>query len=93
MQIKSGAHAPTGSACPKKAVELFFVVHPKVTKPLFGPFLNRDDAECGRLAIRSPGAVVEACQVDCLDELTRIRAEAHGEVLRAFIDRQGVIGG
>ncbi|RRW26504.1 hypothetical protein [Ectopseudomonas oleovorans] len=90
MQIKSGAHAPTGSACPKKAVELFFVVHPKVAKPLFGPFLSCDDAECGRLAIRSPGAVVEACQVDCLDELTRIRAEAHGRVMRAFAAGQGV---
>lgn len=90
MQIENGACVLTGSAGLKKAIELFFVVHPKVAKPLFGPFLTSADAECGRRAIRSPGAVVEARQVDSLDELTRIRAEAHGQVLRAFVDHQGV---
>lgn len=93
MDNLNGAHALNGIGLPEKTAELFFVTHPKADKPLFGPFLSCDDAECGRLAIRSPGAVVEACQVDCLDELTRIRAEAHGRVMRAFIDRQGVIGG
>lgn len=90
MNIENGAHAPTGSACLEKVAELFFVTHPKADKPLFGPFLCHADAECGRLAIRSAGAVVEARPVDCLNELTRIRAEAHGRVMRAFVAREEV---
>lgn len=89
MDNLNGAHALNGIGLPEKTAELFFVTHPKADKPLFGPFLSRDDAECGRLAVRSPSAAVEARQVDRLDELARVRAEAHGEVLRAFIDRQG----
>lgn len=90
MKNQNGVSTPTNSAGPEKVIVLFFVTHPKVAKPLFGPFLSRDDAECGRLAIRSAGAVVEVREVDSLDELTRIRAEAHGQVLRAFVDHQGM---
>ncbi|TVT62340.1 MAG: hypothetical protein FHK79_21925 [Pseudomonas sp.] len=90
MNIQNGARALTGSACSEKVTKLFFVVHPKVAKPLFGPFLTFADAEHGRLAICSPGAIVEARQVESVDDLTRIRAEAHGETLRAFMARQGV---
>lgn len=89
MNIQNGACALTGSACPEKVTELFFVIHPKAAKPLFGPFLTFADAEHGRLAICSPGAIVEARQVDTLDELTRVRAEAHGRIMRAFANRQG----
>lgn len=78
---------------PTHAAELFFVTHPKVEKPLFGPFLSHVDADLGRIAIRSPGAMVEARLVDCVDDLTRIRAGAHGRVIRAFVDRQGVSHG
>ncbi len=90
MHTKNGAHAPMGSACLEKAATLYFVTHPKAPRPLFGPFLSQADAELGLIAIRSAGAVVEARPHYCMDDLTRIRAEAHGRTVRAFMDRQGV---
>jgi len=76
--------ALTGSACPKKATELFYVSHPKVERALLGPFLSRADAEYGRVVLRSPDAVVTACLVDSLDELTYWHAVNNGQVCRAF---------
>jgi hypothetical protein len=83
MNIQKGALAPTLPACPTKATELFYVVHPKCEKPLLGPFLSAADAECGRLVMRSEHAAVTSSQAE-LDHLTRWHAENNGAVMRAF---------
>lgn len=85
MKIQNGAPAPTGSACPKKAAELFYVVHPKCEKPLLGPFLTAADAEYGRQAIRSDDATVTSSQAE-VDYLIRRRAENNGTIVRAFVE-------
>ncbi|MFP3994043.1 hypothetical protein SHV74_05770 [Pseudomonas capeferrum] len=92
MQNQNSAQALTRSACPKKATELFYVSHPKADRALLGPFLSQADAECGRVVLRSAEAVVTACLVDSLDELTYRHAVNNGQVCRAFAgaDRQGV---
>ncbi|WP_409321182.1 hypothetical protein [Pseudomonas monteilii] len=84
MKNQNSAQALTGSACPEKATELFYVSHPKVERALLGPFLSKADAECGRVVLRSPGAVVTACLVDPLDELTYWHAVNNSQVCRAF---------
>lgn len=84
MKVQNGALALTGSACPKKATELFFVVHPKVPKPLLGPFLTASDAEYGRVVIRNAGATVEARAASQIDDITRWHAVNNGQVCRAF---------
>ncbi len=82
--------AVTGSACPKKAAELFYVSHPKADRNLLGPFLSLADAECGRVVLRSPDAVVTACRVESLDELTYWQAVNNGQVCRTFAGAEGV---
>jgi len=76
--------AATAPACLEKGAELFYVTHPKAPRALLGPFLSQADAECGRAVMRSAGAVVTACLVDSLDDLTRWHAENNGQVVRAF---------
>lgn len=76
--------ALTGSACPGKVTELFFVTHPKAPKPLMGPFLSASDAECGRVVMRSPGALVTSSQVESLDEPTYWRCMNNGSIARTF---------
>ena len=66
MKIQNGASASTGSACLKKATELFYVTHPKAPKALLGPFLTEADAECGRV-------VNQGRQCDELERLTQKR--------------------
>jgi hypothetical protein len=92
MKIQNGASALTGSACPEKTTELFYVTHPKAPKALLGPFLTQADAECGRVVMRSAGAHVTACLVDSMDELTHWHAINNGQIVRAFAgaDRKGV---
>ena len=92
MENQNSAQALTGSAFPKKATELLCVSHPKAERALLGPFLSQADAECGRVVLRSPDAVVTACLVESLDELTYWHAVNNGQVCRAFAgaDRQGV---
>lgn len=84
--------ALTGSACPKKATELFYVTHPKASRAVLGPFLSQADADCGRVVLRSADAMVTACLVDSLDELTYWQAVNNGQVCRAFAgaDREGL---
>lgn len=84
MKIQNGALAPTGSACPEKAKELWYVRHPKVPKALLGPFLTAADAECGRLVMRSSDAQVTASLVDGIDDFTYWHAVNNGQVCRAF---------
>jgi len=95
MKIQNDASASTGSACPKKATELFYVTHPKVTKALLGPFLTEADAECGRVVMRSAEAQVTACLVEVIDEFTHWHAVNNGQVCRAFAgaDRREVSRG
>ena len=76
--------AGTPKACPTKATELCFVTHPKVPKALLGPFLSEADAECGRIVMRSADAVVTACLVDSIDEITYWHGANNGKVCRAF---------
>jgi len=76
--------AGTPKACPKKATELFYVTHPKVPKALLGPFLTEADAEAGRIVMRSTDAVVTACMVDSIDDITRWHGVNNGQVCRAF---------
>lgn len=82
--------AVAGSAFPKKATELFYVSHPRAERALLGPFLSHADAECGRVVLRSAKAVVTACLVDSLDELTYWHAVNNGQVCRAFAGAKGV---
>jgi hypothetical protein len=93
MKIQNSAQALAGSACPKKATELFYVTHPKVPKALLGPFLTEADAECGRIVMRSADAVVTSALVDHLDDFTRSHAVNNGQVCRAFAgaDHQGSV--
>ena len=95
MKIQNDAFASTGSACPKKASELFYVTHPKVPKALLGRFLTEADAECGRVVMRSTGAQVTACLVDSIDDFTRWHGVNNGQVCRAFAgaDRREVSHG
>jgi hypothetical protein len=85
MKIQNGAPASTGSACPKKATELFYVTHPKALKALLGPFLTESDAECGRVVMRSADAQVTACLVESIDDITHWHAVSNGRVCRAFV--------
>lgn len=71
-------------ACPKKVTELFYVTHPKVPKALLGPFLTEADAEAGRVVMRCADAVVTACLIDSLDDLTYWHGVNNGQVCRAF---------
>ncbi len=75
---------------PKKATELWYVTHPKAERALLGPFLSQADAECGRVVLRSADAVVTACLVESLDELTYWHAVNNGQVCRAFAGAEGV---
>lgn len=84
MKIQNGATASTGSACPKKATELFYVIHPKVPKALLGPFLTVADAECGRVVMRSADAQVKTCLVDSIDDIIHWHGVNNGKVCRAF---------
>ncbi|WP_297835021.1 hypothetical protein [Pseudomonas sp.] len=84
MKIQNGASAPALPACPKKAIELFFVTHPKAPKALLGPFLNKEDAACGLVVMRSAEAVVTSSLVDDIDELTRWTGINNGAICRAF---------
>lgn len=76
--------ALTGSACLGKVTELFFVTHPKVAKPLMGPFLTASEAECGRVVMRSPEALVTSSQVESLDEQTYWRCMNNVAIARTF---------
>lgn len=78
------------SFIPKKAIELYYVRHPKVDRALLGPFLSQADAECGRVVLRSADAVVTACRVESLDELTYWHAVNNGQVCRTFAGAEGV---
>lgn len=84
--------ALTDSFDPKKAIELWYVTPPKAERALLGPFLSQVDAECGCVVLRSADAVVTACLVASLDELTYWHAVNNGQVCRAFAgaDCQGV---
>ena len=84
MKIQNGASALTGSACPNKATELFYVTHTRAPKALLGPFLTQADAECGRVVMRSAGAQMTACLVDSIDDITRWHGVNNGQVCRAF---------
>ncbi len=90
MKLQNSAQALTGSACPKKATELFYVSHLKAERALLGPFLSQADAECGRVVLRSAEAVVTACLVESLDDLTYWHAVNNGQVCRAFAAAEGV---
>ncbi len=92
MKIQNGASALTGSACPNKATELFYVTHTRAPKALLGPFLTQADAECGRVVMRSAATNVTACLVDAINELARWHAINNGQIVRAFAgaDRKGV---
>ncbi|HEN8712351.1 TPA: hypothetical protein U8203_002790 [Pseudomonas putida] len=90
MQNQNSAQALTGSACPKKATELFYVSYPKAERALLGPFLSQADAECGRVVLRSADAVVTSSLIDSRDELTCWHAANNGQVCRAFAGAVGV---
>lgn len=93
MKIQNGASALTGSACPNKATELFYVTHTRAPKALLGPFLTQADAECGRVAVRGAAAAqMMTCLVDSIDELAHWHAINNGQIVRAFAgaDRKGV---
>ncbi|AYG06327.1 hypothetical protein D7M10_04225 [Pseudomonas fluorescens] len=84
MKIQNGASASMGSACPRKAIELWFVTHPKVPKASLGPFLSEAYAECGRVVMRSAGAYVTTRLVERIDDITRWHGVNNGQVCRAF---------
>lgn len=84
MNNQTCKKAGTPKACPKKTTKFFYVTHPKVAKALLGPFLTEADAECGRVVMRSADALVTACLVDSLDDLTYWHAVNNGRICRAF---------
>ena len=84
MSNQTCKKAGTPKACPKKIAELFYVPHPKAPKALLGPFLTEADAECGRVVMSSTDAVVTACLIDSLGDLTYWQAINSGQVVRAF---------
>lgn len=86
MAIQNGAQASAGSFGLEKVIELFYVTHPKMPKPLLGPFLIRTDAECGCVVMRSSDAQVESRQIKTVDELTYWRAVNNGQVCRLFAE-------
>lgn len=77
-------NALKGSACPKKATELFYVTNPKASRDVLGPFLTQVDAECGRVVMRSADAIVSSRPVAAIDNITHLQAENNGIVCRAF---------
>ncbi|KQQ49300.1 hypothetical protein ASF84_23670 [Pseudomonas sp. Leaf127] len=85
MNNKNGASAPTGSACPKKATELFFVHHPKVTGPLLGPFLTAAEAELASALIASADATVQARALASADDFVHGHTINNGQIGRALI--------
>ncbi|MEB0091796.1 hypothetical protein QN408_11175 [Pseudomonas sp. CCI4.2] len=89
MEFQIGVSTPTPPACPKKAIELFFVTHPKAPKALLGPFLSQEDAACGLVVMRSAEAVVTSSLVDGIDELTRWTGINNGAICRAFAGTSG----
>lgn len=92
MKNQNGASALTGSVCLKKAIELFYVTHPRAPKALLGPFLTQANAECGRVIMRSTDAQVTACLVNSIDELAQWHSINNGQIVRDFAgaDRKGV---
>lgn len=76
--------AGTPKACPKKVTNLWYVTHPKVPKALLGPFMTESDAECGRVVMRSADALVTACLIDSLDDLTYWHAVNNGRICRVL---------
>ena len=85
MKIQNGADALAGSACPKKATELFYVTQPKAPKALPEPFMTEIDTDCGHVAMRSADAQATACLVDSIDELNYWHAVNNGRGYRAFV--------
>lgn len=79
--------ALTGAACLKKVGTLFYVTHPKASRPLLGPFLGEADALHGVTVMRSAGAQVEA-RTATLDDIAYWHAQNNGAICRAFA--QGV---
>lgn len=87
MNFKQRPAALTGSACLEKVGTLYFVVHPKASRPLLGPFLSEADALHGVTVMRSAGAQVEV-RTAPLDDVARWHAQNNGSICRAFA--QGV---
>lgn len=85
MKNQNGALAPTGSACPKNTIDLFFVVHPKVSQPLLGPFPTAVDAECACVLLGCDDAVVETRAVASSDDFIHGHTVKNGRVQRIFI--------
>lgn len=85
MNIQNGAAASTDPACLKKAIELFFVIHPNVHQPLLGSFLTATEAECACGLIGSADATVEAHIVDSTDDLIHGHRIKNGRVSRVFL--------
>jgi hypothetical protein len=86
MKIQNGALPPALPAGPEIVIRLYYVTHPRVPKPLLGPFLSPSDAECGLVVMRSEGASVSSKSVDALDQLTRWQAINNGEIVRLFVE-------
>lgn len=78
--------AGTPKVCPKKATEQFYVTDPKAPKALLGTFLTEADAECERVVMRSSDALVTACLVESLDDLTYLHVVNNGRICRASTD-------
>ncbi|GAB7528729.1 hypothetical protein PS3A_11380 [Pseudomonas sp. 3A(2025)] len=85
MKNKNGALASTDPACPKKATELFFVIHPNVATPLLGPLLTASEAECARSLIGSADAVVESRAVVSTEDFIHGHAVKNGRVCRVLL--------
>jgi hypothetical protein len=95
MKIQNSALALTGSACPGKAADLFYVTHYAAICELSGPYLTEDDAKLSLASMLSAEAVVSRRTVAVLDDRTYRLAVHNGAVVRAFAgaDRLGVTHG
>lgn len=95
MKIQNSALALTGSACPEKAIELFYVTRYAAICELSGPYLTEDDAKLSLASMLSAEAVVSRRTLALLDDRTYRLAVHNGIVVRAFAgtDRLGVTHG
>ena len=78
------SNALTGSACQKKACELFYITHPLANNAVLGPFFTLADAECACRLMHDPQASVTSVLIDKISGTAAWQAQNNGLVIRAL---------
>lgn len=87
--LKERSHALTGSACLKKAIELFYVAHPLANDAVLGPFFTLADAECACRLLGDPQAWVTSVLIEQISGTAAWQAQNNGLVIRALAASAG----